>query len=126
MALFVSGDRHSYGAGSCSDCHVWCLLASSYPAVRPLVTDLEPLNGFFFLIWYGRQRSDGEQYREEYDMIFIQLQLGVYPVAVVPRLQTKITYNNNSQHQQYIEQTIYPPLGGGKSADRAPSLRGIP
>ena len=41
-------------------------------------------------------------------------------------ITTKITYNNNNQHQQYIEQTIYPPLGGCKSADRAPSLRGIP
>jgi len=40
-------------------------------------------------------------------------------VAVVHDLQTKITYNNNSQHQQYIEQTIYPPLGAGKSADHA-------
>jgi len=72
MAVFVSGDRHGYGAGmssdchvwcllaSCqvtgtamepawaltADCHVWCLLASSYPAVRPLGTDLDPLNGF--------------------------------------------------------------------------------
>jgi len=42
------------------------------------------------------------------------------------RLQTKITYSNNNQHQQYVEQTIYPPLGGGKNADCAPSLSGIP
>jgi len=41
------------------------------------------------------------------------------------RLQTKITYNNSNQHKQYIEQTICPTLGGSKSADRAPSLRGI-
>ena len=41
-------------------------------------------------------------------------------------ITTKVTYNDNNQHQQYIEQTIYPPLGGGKSADRAPSLRRIP
>ena len=37
------------------------------------------------------------------------------------RLQTEITYNNNNQHQQYIEQTIYPTLGGSQDADRAPS-----
>jgi len=44
----------------------------------------------------------------------------------VTRLQIEITYNNNNQHQQYIEQTIYPILGGSQDADRAPSLRGIP
>ena len=52
--------------------------------------------------------------------------IGCIPGGSGTRLQTKITYNNNNQHQQYIEQTIYPPLGGCKSADRAPSLRGIP
>ena len=54
--------------------------------------------------------------------------IGCIPGGSGTQLQTKVTYNNNnnSQHQQYIEQTIYPPLGGGKSADRAPSLRGIP
>ena len=52
--------------------------------------------------------------------------IGCIPGGSGTRLQTKITYNNNSQHQQYIEQPIYPPLGGCKSADRAPSLRGIP
>jgi len=41
-------------------------------------------------------------------------------------ITTKVTYKNKDQHQQYIEQTIYPPLDGGKSADRAPSLSGIP
>jgi len=51
--------------------------------------------------------------------------IGCIPGGSATRLQTKITYNNN-QHQHYIEQTIYPPLGGCKSADRAPSLRGIP
>jgi len=52
--------------------------------------------------------------------------IGCIPGGSGTRLQIKITYNNNSQHQQYIEQTIYPPLGGGKSADCPPSLRGIP
>jgi len=35
------------------------------------------------------------------------------------------TDQNYIQQQQYIEQTIYPTLGGSKSADRGPSLRGI-
>jgi len=48
------------------------------------------------------------------------------PVGSGTRLQTKITYNNSNQQQQYMEQTIYPTLGESKSADRAPSLRGIP
>ena len=53
--------------------------------------------------------------------------IGCIPGGSGTRLQTKVTYNNsNSQHQQYIEQTIYPPLCGCKSADRAPSVRGIP
>ena len=53
--------------------------------------------------------------------------IGCKPGGSGTRLQTKITYNNsNQQQQQYIEQTIYPTLGGSKSADRAPSLRGIP
>jgi len=60
------------------------------------------------------------------DMIFYSTAIGCIPGGSGTRLQTKITYNNNSQHQQYIEQTICPPLGGGKSADRTPSLRGIP
>jgi len=51
--------------------------------------------------------------------------IGCKPGGSVTRLQTEITYNNN-QHQQYIEQTIYPTLGGSQDADRAPSLRGIP
>jgi len=66
MALFVWGDRHSYGAGSCSgsDCRVWCPLAPSY---RPCVRWLQIYSHWtvcFFLIWYGRQQSDGEQCRE--------------------------------------------------------------
>ena len=52
--------------------------------------------------------------------------IGCIPGGSGTRLQTKITYNNSNQQQQYIEQTIYPILGGSKSADRAPSLRGIP
>jgi len=52
--------------------------------------------------------------------------IGCVPVGSGTRLQTKITYNNSNQQQQYIEQTIYPTLGESKSADRAPSLRGIP
>jgi len=59
-------------------------------------------------------------------MIFILTAIGCIPGGSGTRLLTKITYNNYSQHQQYIEQTIYPPLGGGEIADRAPSLRGIP
>ena len=51
--------------------------------------------------------------------------IGCIPGGSGTPLQTKITYNNNNQHQHYIEQTIYPPLGGGKSADRAPSLSGM-
>ena len=49
--------------------------------------------------------------------------IGCKPGGSGTRLQTEITYNNNNQHQQYIEQTIY---GGSQGADRAPSLRGIP
>jgi len=52
--------------------------------------------------------------------------IGCKPGDSVTRLQTEITYKNNNQHQQYIEQTIYPTLGGSQDADRAPSLRGIP
>jgi len=52
--------------------------------------------------------------------------VGCKPGGSVARLQTEITYNNNNQHQQYIEQTIYPTRGGSQDADRAPSLRGIP
>jgi len=52
--------------------------------------------------------------------------IGCIPVDSGTRLQTKITNNNRNKQQQYIEQTIYPTLGGSKSADRAPSLRGIP
>ena len=50
-----------------------------------------------------------------YDDIYLTA-IGCIPGGSGTRLQTKITYNNNSQHQQYIEQTIYPPLGGCKSA----------
>jgi len=52
--------------------------------------------------------------------------IGCIPGGSGTRLQTKITYNNSNQQQQCIEQTIYPTLGGSKSADRAPTLRGIP
>jgi len=52
--------------------------------------------------------------------------IGCIPGGSGTRLQTKITYNNSNQQQQYIQQAIYPTLGGSKSADRAPSLRGIP
>ena len=52
--------------------------------------------------------------------------IGCKPGDSVTRLQTEITYKNNNQHQQYIEQTIYPTLGGSQDAERAPSLRGIP
>jgi len=52
--------------------------------------------------------------------------IGCIPGGSGTRLQTKITYNNSNQQQQCIEQTIYPTLGRSKSADRAPSLRGIP
>ena len=38
--------------------------------------------------------------------------IGCKPGGSVTRLQTEITYNNNNQHQQYIEQTIYTTLGG--------------
>jgi len=47
--------------------------------------------------------------------------IGCKPGGSVTRWQTEITYNNNNQHQQYIEQTIYPTLGGSQGADRAPS-----
>jgi len=53
--------------------------------------------------------------------------IGCKPGGSVTRLQTEITYNNNNnQHQQYIEQTIYPTLGGSQDTDRAPSLGRIP
>jgi len=44
-----------------------------------------------------------------YDLYFTAI--GCIPGGSGTRLQTKIAYNNNNQHQQYIEQTIYPLLG---------------
>jgi len=61
----------------------------------------------------------------EWWMIYLTA-IGCKPGGSVTRLQTEITYNNNNQHQQYIEKTIYPTLGRSQGADHAPSLRGIP
>ena len=36
--------------------------------------------------------------------------IGCIPGGSGTRLQTKITYNNNNEHQQYIEQTVFPTL----------------
>ena len=44
-------------------------------------------------------------------MIYLT-EIGCKPGGSVTRLQTEITYKSNNQHQQYIEQTIYPTLGG--------------
>jgi len=60
----------------------------------------------------------------EWWMIYLTA-IGCKPGGSVTRSQTEITYNNSNQHQQYIQQTIYPTLGGSQDADRVPSLRGI-
>ena len=57
-------------------------------------------------------------------MIYLTV-IGCIPGGSGKRLQTKITYNNSNQKQQYIEQTLYPTLGGSKSADRQDRRRGI-
>jgi len=57
-------------------------------------------------------------------MIYVQLQLGCHPVAVVQYTFTHKQYaEQHNRHKQYIEQhnSLI-----RKSADRAPSLRGIP
>ena len=41
-----------------------------------------------------------------YEWIIYLTAIGCKPGGSVTRLQTEITYNNNNQHQQYIEQTI--------------------
>jgi len=60
----------------------------------------------------------------QYDTIYIYLQLGSHPVAVVQYTFTHKQYRErHSRHKQYIEQ--HSSLIR-KSADRASSLRGIP